>query len=60
MRERLELPRMSLAERDRRWTTTRAQMKDRGIDCLVLWGWPATWDFNTANARYLSPIGGNA
>ncbi len=60
MRDRLELPRMSIAERDRRWATTRQQMRERGIDCLVLWGWPATWDFCTANARYLSPIGGNA
>ena len=35
-------------------------MQARGIDCLVLWGWPAMWDFCTANARYLCPIGGNA
>jgi len=60
MRERLELPRMSMAERDRRWSLMREQMRARGIDCLVLWGWPAMWDFITANARYLSPIGGNA
>lgn len=60
MRDRLELPRLSLAERDRRWSLTRQEMKARGIDCLVLWGWPAMWDFCTANARYLSPIGGNA
>jgi Xaa-Pro dipeptidase len=60
MRERLELPRLSLVERDRRWAVTRAAMRARGIECLVLWGWPAMWDFATANARYLSPIGGNA
>jgi Xaa-Pro aminopeptidase len=60
MRDRLELPRMSIAERDRRWTITREQMRARGIECLVLWGWPAMWDFSTANARYLCPIGGNA
>lgn len=60
MRDRLELPRLSVVERDRRWTVTRAAMRARGIDCLVLWGWPAMWDFATANARYLSPIGGNA
>lgn len=51
---------MSLAERDRRWVTTRKEMEARGLDCLVLWGWPAVWDFCTANARFLSPIGGNA
>ena len=60
MREVLELPRLSLAERDRRWSATRQQMETRGLDCIVLWGWPAMWDFCTANARYLSPIGGNA
>jgi Xaa-Pro dipeptidase len=60
MRDRLELPRLSLEERDRRWAVTRREMKARGIDCLVLWGWPAMWDFSTANARYLCPIGGNA
>ena len=60
MRNVLELPRLSLQERDRRWRATRDAMKARGIDCLVLWGWPAVWDFCTANARYLSPIGGNA
>jgi Xaa-Pro dipeptidase len=60
VRDRLELVRLSLAERDRRWAVTRREMAARGLDCLVLWGWPAVWDFCTANARYLSPIGGNA
>src|SRR5580658_9802935 len=60
MRDVLELPRLSRTERDRRWSMTREQMRARGIDCLVLWGWPAMWDFTTANARYLCPIGGNA
>ena len=35
-------------------------MAARGLDAIVLWGWPTMWDFNTANARYLCPIGGNA
>ena len=60
MRENLELPRLSLVERDRRWQAARQQMEARGLDCLVLWGWPAMWDFCTANARYLCPVGGNA
>lgn len=60
MRARLELPRLSLAERDRRWAMTRKEMEKRGLDCLVLWGWPAMWDFCIANARYLSPVGGNS
>ena len=60
MRDTLELPRLSLAERDRRWAATRREMEKRGLDCLVLWGWPAMWDFCIANARYLSPVGGNS
>ena len=35
-------------------------MDARQLDCLVLWGWPAMWDFCTANARYLCPVGGNS
>jgi len=35
-------------------------MAARNLDVIVLWGWPTMWDFYTANARYLSPIGGNA
>jgi Xaa-Pro dipeptidase len=60
MRDRLELPSLSLAERDRRWAAVRAQMRARELDAIVLWGWPLMWDFCTANARYLCPIGGNA
>ena len=60
MRQRYELPRLSIKERDRRWEATRKEMDARGLDCLILWGWPAMWDFCTANARYLCPVGGNA
>jgi Xaa-Pro dipeptidase len=60
MRQRYELPRLSINERDRRWEETRKEMDARGLDCLILWGWPAMWDFCTANARYLCPVGGNA
>ncbi len=60
MRPSLELPRLSLAERDRRWAAVRKEMAARKLDALVLWGWPMMWDFYTANARYLCPIGGNA
>ncbi len=60
MRTTLELPRLSLAERDRRWATVRKEMQAQGLDAIVLWGWPTMWDFYTANARYLCPVGGNA
>ena len=60
MRKLVEYPTPSLQERDRRWAAVRKEMAARGLDCLVLCGWPAMWDFNIANARYLCPIGGNA
>ena len=60
MRASLELPRFSHVERDRRWRAVRSAMAKRGLDCLVLFGWPYHWDFTTANARYLCPVGGNA
>jgi Xaa-Pro aminopeptidase len=60
MRATLELPRLSIAERDRRYAAVRKEMAARGLDAIVLWGWPTMWDFYTANARYLAPIGGNA
>ena len=60
MRSKLELPRLSSQERDRRWAAVRKEMAARGLDAIVLCGWPAMWDFNIANARYLCPIGGNA
>ena len=60
MRTLMEIPRLSLKERDRRWTAVRKNMNEKGLDCLVLCGWPLCWDFNIANARYLCPIGGNS
>lgn len=60
MRDKLELPRLSLQERDRRWLTIREEMRREGLDCLLLCGFPGQWDFTIANARFLSPIGGNA
>jgi hypothetical protein len=38
MHGRFELSHLSMAERDRRWSMTSRQMRERGIDCLVLWG----------------------
>jgi Xaa-Pro dipeptidase len=60
MRKVLELPRLSGSERDRRWALVRGRMQKRGLDAIVLWGWATMWDFYTANARYLCPVGGNA
>lgn len=60
MRNRIEVPRLSLKERDRRWNEVRNAMRAQGLDALVLTGMPLHWDFCVANARFLSPIGGNA
>src|SRR6266705_1558791 len=60
MRKLVEYPTPSLNERDRRWAALRKEMDARGLDCLILCGWPTMWGFNIANARYLCPIGGNA
>ena len=60
MRERLEIPRLSLEERDRRWSKMREEMKRQGLDCLILCGLPCEWDSKMADARYLSPVAGNA
>ena len=40
MRAQLEIPRLSLAERDRRWAAMREEMKRQDLDCLVLCGIP--------------------
>jgi Xaa-Pro dipeptidase len=60
MRELLELPKLSLGERDRRWGAIRAMMKEKGLDCLLLCGFPCKWDYTLANARFVTHIGGNA
>lgn len=60
MRDILELPRLSIDERNRRWSEVREVMNDNELDGLLLFGFPLTWDFATANARFLSSIGGNA
>lgn len=55
----LALPRLSLAERDRRWRLVREKMAEQGIDCLLVWGAPVHWDMKVSSARYLTQIGGN-
>lgn len=60
MRKVLELPRLSLKERNRRWAEVRKVMKEKDLDCLLLCGFPSNWDSTVANARFLSQIGGNA
>lgn len=60
MRKELELPRLSLKERDRRWAEVRNAMKEKNLQCLIVCGFPSNWDLTVANARFLTHIGGNA
>lgn len=53
------VPRLSLAERDRRWAAVRALMMREDIDVLVTFSHSGWWDTSNANTRYLTCIGGN-
>jgi Xaa-Pro aminopeptidase len=50
-------PRLSLAERDRRWDGLRKRMIFGGVDCLVLLGTDMYWDMGLANLRYVTGVG---
>src|SRR4051794_7757824 len=52
-RKLTEDPTLFLHERDR-WALVRTEMAHRGLEALVLFGWPAMRDFNIADARYLA------
>jgi len=47
-------PRLSTAERDRRWDAIRKRMLMAGVDALVLLGSDIYWDMGNANIRYVS------
>ena len=54
------IPQLSLQERDRRYKLVRAEMAQRGIDCLLLPANTGRWEQLQADSRYLSSIGGFA
>jgi Xaa-Pro dipeptidase len=54
-----EVPRFSLAERDRRWGNVRRLMARDGVDAIVAPGNSGAWEHLNANARYLVGVGGN-
>ncbi len=56
--ERALVPRLSLAERDRRHALVRARMAEQNIDVLVLPASTARWEQTMADSRYLTSIGG--
>jgi len=55
--EDFNLPRLSLAERDRRWEGIREAMDERGVDCLVTAPTTAKWGDYQGDTRYLSHVG---
>jgi Xaa-Pro aminopeptidase len=56
--EKLAIPRLSLAERDRRYTAARAAMARENLDVLILPASTSRWEQTMADSRYLSTIGG--
>ena len=54
------IPQLSLQERDRRYKVVRAEMAQRGIDCLLLPANTGRWEQLQGDSRYLTTIGGFA
>jgi len=52
------LPRLSIAERDRRYALVRAAMDSSGLDALIAPASTARWEQTMADSRYLTSIGG--
>lgn len=59
MAEKLDIPRLSLAERDRRWARVRRAMAERELACIVSPPNTGHWELFQADTRYLTGIGGN-
>jgi len=56
---RPDLPRFSVAERDRRWARLRTLMARDGLDVILALNNSSSWDQGNGNGRYLSSVGGN-
>lgn len=56
--EALAIPRLTLAERDRRYRAVREKMAAENIDVLILPASTARWEQTMADSRYLTTIGG--
>lgn len=54
----VEVPRLPVSERDRRYEKLRAAMRAAGIDVMVLPANHGRWDQMMADSRYLTTIGG--
>jgi Xaa-Pro dipeptidase len=56
----MNIPQLSLQERDRRYDKVRAEMARQGINCLLLPANTGRWEQLQADSHYLSSIGGFA
>ena len=56
--EPVSLPRLSFAERDRRYAAVRAAMAENGLDCILAPQNTGEWDACQPDVRYLTAIGG--
>ncbi|HLG73250.1 MAG TPA: M24 family metallopeptidase [Chloroflexota bacterium] len=59
MAQRIDIPRLSLQERDHRWGRVRQAMKERGLACIISPPNTGHWELFQADTRYLTSIGGN-
>src|SRR5947199_9525621 len=56
----MQIPQLSLEERDRRYKKVRTEMARSNIDCLLLPANTGRWEQVQADSRYLTSIGGVA
>ena len=56
--EKPVIPTFSLAERERRWSVLRSEMKKVGFDALISLPTQSHWDQFGADTRYITQIGG--
>jgi pimeloyl-ACP methyl ester carboxylesterase len=57
--EKPTIPTFSLAERERRWTSLRAEMRKARLDALITLPNQGHWDQFGADTRYITQIGGS-
>lgn len=59
MPDLLDLPRLSIEERDHRWARVRQAMAERNLACIITPPHTGHWEQFAADTRYLTHIGGN-
>ncbi|HEX6512002.1 MAG TPA: aminopeptidase P family N-terminal domain-containing protein, partial [Chloroflexota bacterium] len=59
MESKVDVPRLSTEERDRRWARVRQAMRDLGLAAILTPPNTGHWELFQADTRYLTSIGGN-